>query len=149
MDGPVFQLFYASRASAPLSHDDVRRICDSAARHNIKHDVTGAMLYGAGMFVQLLEGDEAVVRGIFDFRVRDAAQHEDVTVLHEGFAGQRSAGHWSMALLDVDEHPGTELSTRFHALVSSMREIGEEEGDPTGLLDIFQLAVLNLAAEAA
>ncbi|MEL6741328.1 MAG: BLUF domain-containing protein [Planctomycetota bacterium] len=149
MHGPVFQLIYASRASEGLAPAQLESLRDAAARHNALHGVTGALLYGGGMFVQLLEGDRDVVRGIYDFRVRSASQHSDVTLLHEGPAERRSAGHWSMALLDLNRHAGSEVAERFEQVVASMQALKEDENNAVGVLDVFQLAVLSLSAEAA
>lgn len=146
----VFQLIYASRATPGLRHEHLERIGHSAWRHNAEHGITGALLFGSGMFLQLLEGGEDLVQGVFRHRVRAASQHEMITILHEGFASKRTAEQWNMATLDLDELPDAIVSERFASILSTLRDI-KAIGDPdfaSQLLDVFQLAVLNLGEDA-
>ena len=55
------QLLYVSTIAPGVSPDNVMAIHAQSQRKNAERDVTGLLLYGRGNFMQLLEGDGAVV----------------------------------------------------------------------------------------
>jgi len=55
------QLLYISDAKAPMSPVDLDSLMANSKRKNIANDLTGLLLYSAGHFIQLLEGDWQVV----------------------------------------------------------------------------------------
>ena len=48
--------------------------------YNIRWGITGVLAFGDGRFVQVLEGPDAAVDGLF-CRIRDDPRHQDVRVL--------------------------------------------------------------------
>ncbi|MFC7475682.1 BLUF domain-containing protein [Dankookia sp. GCM10030260] len=100
MSEPValFRLAYASRsiidpARVPV---EIPRILESARRSNAAQDITGALLFGADGFVQVLEGPVAAVEQTFE-RIQCDPRHAGVAVLEAGPVGQRDFDGWSMA----------------------------------------------------
>ena len=64
---------------------------------------TGMLVYAAGSFLQLIEGDDAGVELIWD-RIRMDPRHTALRVLQDGSAQARLFGEWSMGF----EHPDTD-----------------------------------------
>ena len=95
-------LVYASRAVEPLSDDDLLALLTAARNRNHAHGVTGMLVYAAGSFLQLIEGDDAAVELIWD-RIRMDPRHTALRVLRDGPATARLFAEWSMGF----EHPDT------------------------------------------
>jgi hypothetical protein len=93
----VFELVYSSVLS-PLS--DIRSVAEmvrKARTRNREHGVTGLLVFDGERFCQHIEGDrEAVVQ--LAARIAEDRRHEQVTILHQDFAGQsRRFSDWHLA----------------------------------------------------
>ena len=75
---------------------EIQQILKVARENNSKQDVTGALLFNAGYFAQVLEGPRAEVERIFEKIQRDM-RHGDVVVLENGYTQGRDFSEWSMA----------------------------------------------------
>jgi hypothetical protein len=106
----VFRLVYRShsRIGAPDSKTELGEIFTTARRNNKRLDVTGALVTTEEDFAQALEGEEAVVRDLYE-RIRADARHEDVTLLDEQQVGGRVFGRWAMAKVSEDGGPDIRL----------------------------------------
>lgn len=95
---PVFQLMYRSRilVAAEDRGDELADLFTRARSNNQRRDITGALLVSGQWFVQVLEGDEAVVRSLFA-TIQTDPRHEDVELLFAEPADTRVFAHWSMA----------------------------------------------------
>lgn len=105
---PVFQLIYRSESRVP---SDQRRfelgdVFTTARRNNTRLGVTGALLVSDDSFVQVLEGDEPVVRNLYA-RIAEDARHEQIKLLKEEIVGERTFGRWAMA--KVSEESGSDI----------------------------------------
>ena len=90
----LIQLVYASR---PFGFDDATlNAILAAARHaNPLLDITGALVCREDLYLQLLEGPEQAVRGLFAAIARDG-RHMEVQVLADGPAAARLFPRWAM-----------------------------------------------------
>jgi len=100
----VFQLSYSSAAVRPLSHGALVDLLEQSRAANVTRRVTGMLLYRHSRFLQLLEGDEAVVRALYAMIVADD-RHTDVRVLSEGRRLFRQFPTWTMAFRDLATEP--------------------------------------------
>ena len=94
----TFRLIYRSHSCIPAD-DQATGLADifSVARANNKRlGVTGALLLTESWFVQALEGDESVVRGLYE-RISEDPRHEDVTVIESAPVDRRVFSRWAMA----------------------------------------------------
>jgi hypothetical protein len=98
----MFHMIYTSVAKQEFSAIDLKALLVSARLRNREVDVTGILVYHAGMFLQALEGDEAAVRTIFS-RIEKDPRHGGVTVLSDNasIGKRRIFGDWSMAFADA------------------------------------------------
>jgi len=106
----TFRLVYRSHMRiAPDERKAELGAIFSAARSNNKRlGVTGALLVWEDFFVQALEGDETVVRDLYD-RIHRDARHERVAIISEDPAATRVFGRWSMARVGDDDEPDIPL----------------------------------------
>ena len=93
-----YQMIYSSKATEPMSAADLEAILDDARAGNEARDVTGALVYADGLFVQIIEGEEGVVGELMASIARDT-RHERVKVFHQGEVPVRAFESWRMAYL--------------------------------------------------
>lgn len=98
----LYRLVYASKnllqGPEPEAMAAVRQILDASRRNNAALDVTGALMFNAGAFAQVLEGPRQGVEATFE-RIQRDLRHDDVTVLQCGPAESRGFANWSMAFV--------------------------------------------------
>lgn len=111
-DKATFRLIYLSHNLIPAG--DRRAVLGdvfSVARStNKKLGVTGALLITDDSFVQVLEGEEPVVRALYE-RISLDHRHDRVTVIQNGAVPGRVFGRWSMAKVSADGEPDIPLLT--------------------------------------
>jgi hypothetical protein len=97
-DETLFRLVYASRNLVPEDRVPVEipRILEAARRNNAIADITGALLFTADAFVQLMEGPMTAVEQAFE-RIQCDPRHADVVVLEATPVAARDFDGWSMA----------------------------------------------------
>ncbi len=125
-----FRIVYCSRNRMHGSPDEVaQQIQDILAKsrvNNRKVDVTGALLYNAGSFAQVLEGPLAAVEGRFEVIQRDT-RHSDVTVIEIGPISDRQFGNWSMGLAEnTTETKNNQIGRALDAVFTNAEEGGEQ-----------------------
>jgi len=143
----LYRLVYASKnlfqgTEAELAAT-VSQILAASQRNNDRSEVTGALMFNAGAFAQVLEGPRRGVEETFE-RIQCDDRHGDVTVLQCGPTESRGFANWSMAFVgqsaggqaqfiqlaaesgfDLSRLDGDAVFAMLHELVL------EEEGLPT------------------
>jgi hypothetical protein len=106
----TFRLVYRShmRIAPDARKAELGAIFSSARSNNKRLGVTGALLVWEDFFVQTLEGEESVVRDLYD-RIHRDVRHERVAVITEDPAAARVFGRWSMARVGEDDEPDIPL----------------------------------------
>jgi hypothetical protein len=96
----LHRIVYCSKGCIPGGEAEIRHeldsILSSARRKNSVVGVTGALLYNAGCFAQVLEGPQDAVEDIFETIQMDNRHHE-VAVIECGAVADRLFPEWSMA----------------------------------------------------
>lgn len=97
----IYQLVYCSRntiGECQVADVDaeILRILEASRRNNVHDKVTGALLFSAGSFAQVLEGPLAEVEKVFE-RIQRDPRHADVVVLSVLRSHKRDFADWSMA----------------------------------------------------
>jgi hypothetical protein len=77
---------------------EVDGILESARRNNALHGVTGALIFNAGMFAQVLEGNRQDIELTFE-RIQRDTRHGDVQALAFEETRCRGFPSWSMAFV--------------------------------------------------
>jgi blue light- and temperature-responsive anti-repressor len=98
----LYRLVYASKNLFTGAEDDVAaavsQILDVSKRNNLRVGVTGALMFNADVFAQVLEGPRRGVEETFE-RIQRDTRHGDVTVLQCGPVESRGFAGWSMAFV--------------------------------------------------
>ncbi len=95
-----YQIMYSSQATEPLAVTGLEQILADARAGNEARNVTGALVYVDGVFLQLLEGDSDVLRSLMENIGRDA-RHHSVKVFYEAQVEARSFESWRMAYVSA------------------------------------------------
>lgn len=96
----MHHIIYLSQAKADLSPTELVFILIQARENNQRQNVTGALVYGRGQFMQVLEGEESVITSIYQKIVTDT-RHYDALKLVDKPVQQRSFHDWSMAFAEL------------------------------------------------
>ena len=91
----VYQVLYHSVAAQPFGEPALRDLLEKARSFNVRHSLTGILLYSDGRFVQLLEGTEQTVRTLYA-KIQQDPRHTQVVTVSEGPGPGRRFADWSM-----------------------------------------------------
>jgi hypothetical protein len=100
----MYQLIYVSVATTAWEEEALSLVVQEWAAINEKLNITGVLIYKDQNFMQLIEGDEAVIRSMFDDRIAKDKRHTFVNVIYEGQAPKREFSSWSMLFFNLETH---------------------------------------------
>ena len=98
---PIHQLVYTSYATVPFDGDELQRILEHARAANYTQGLTGVLLFSAGQFLQVLEGEPQTVRAVYGRIGRDV-RHNDLQLLADGAVATRTFPDWTMGFVPLD-----------------------------------------------
>lgn len=93
----VLTIIYRSDAISTLPLSALTELCADSARENQRLGITGFLVEYRGVFLQVLEGEEEVVDGLYA-RIAKDPRHHAVTPLIRESALRRNFGFWAMNL---------------------------------------------------
>lgn len=122
----ALQVIYSSQAAAPMSVVELEQILVDAREGNARRGVTGALVYVEGVFLQILEGPEAAVRGLMG-RIAKDTRHTALKVVHEAEVDPPMFHGWKMAYLtptpgEVAAWLGLEGAASLEALLAEVHQ---------------------------
>lgn len=108
--GQFFQIVYTSTASVSFSRVELMALLKGSFERNTRAGITGLLLYQDGSFMQVLEGEEPVVKALFAKICRDPRHHSIIPLIREQIEERNFPGS-AMAFRDLDaselrEQPG-------------------------------------------
>lgn len=127
----LVRLLYASRA-VDTSAAAIEAILTQSHQHNPGCGITGVLCYGAGVFLQAIEGGRHAVSALYGQIQRDP-RHRDVQLLHYEEITERRFGGWTMGQVN--------LSRINHAILLKYCE--KPELDPYAVSGKVSLALLE------
>ncbi len=74
-----------------------------AQRNNQQHNVTGALFYHNGNFMQVLEGEETDVKEIYQ-KIQKDSRHKNIITLIDTPVQKRGFSDWSMQSFNLDDN---------------------------------------------
>ncbi|MFF8801134.1 MULTISPECIES: BLUF domain-containing protein [unclassified Methylobacterium] len=106
MSRDLCRLVYYSRnrvAGAPAAMDEtIRGILAASRVNNARVGVTGALMFNAGCFAQVLEGPSEAVETTFE-RIQQDERHGEVSLLALEPVEERLFTDWSMAYVGASQ----------------------------------------------
>ena len=130
MNSNLHKLVYCSRNLIGGNSSEVtaelQHILSKSRENNPRRGVSGALLYNAGNFAQVLEGPLSSIEQVFEIIQRDS-RHSEVTVVYSGPATERDFPNWSMAFAGNDSADKMPQATAaFDAVFADTLGAGEQ-----------------------
>lgn len=91
----MHRILYISTLRAPLDSEELDELLAKSRRNNAAAGVTGLLVLGGRRFLQLLEGEKAVVDRTYERIARDP-RHFALVKLNDKPVDARAFGKWSM-----------------------------------------------------
>lgn len=104
----MHHIIYLSRATRPLNDNELTTLLTQAREANAQQNITGALVYGDGQFMQIIEGEEATLAMLYARLLQDE-RHGQVFKFADKPILQRSFADWSMAFRPVSAEQFAEL----------------------------------------
>jgi hypothetical protein len=132
-------LVYLSSAVTAFSTQDLRELLTKSRVNNSSLDVTGMLLFKDGNFLQVLEGEQANVRGLYQ-RIAKDKRHGGCTILFQSVAEERSFPDWSMGFHDLNSADVREIPgfSPFLGTSLTVADFGKDPGRAKKLLLLFK-----------
>ncbi len=105
----MHHIIYMSRATFPMKDDDLETVLSQARRNNEQRAITGALAYGDGQFMQIMEGEKADLDAVYEKVSRDP-RHTGLIKLADKEIPERSFANWSMAFQTLAPQQFDELA---------------------------------------
>jgi hypothetical protein len=131
MEGNLHRIVYYSRnrvSGGPASlAAAVDHILSASQTNNAPLGITGALMFNAGCFGQVLEGRREVLESTFE-RIQRDERHSDVSLLAFEPVSERIFGNWSMGFVgerpdDARAFAGVAASTGFDPSRATSNEL--------------------------
>lgn len=100
-------LVYVSQAERPMTSQALATLLEQSRAYNHKDGITGLLIYkysaddDRAYFMQLLEGEKAVLYSTFE-RIAADRRHHTKVILEEGEIPARNFPDWSMGFRDLE-----------------------------------------------
>ena len=96
----LYCLVYTSIASRKMSDDDLKVLLKTIRKNNEIRQVTGILLYLDPFFIQVLEGEEAIVNNLFT-RIKQDSRHNKVSLIYRKPIDERYFSNWTMGFSKI------------------------------------------------
>ena len=96
----LFQLIYISTAHTENNFDLFRDIAIQAQAENLRLGITGLLVHCNGTIMQILEGEEPVVRELYK-RIEKDPRHKNPLVMDQKFIYARQFPDWQMGFKPI------------------------------------------------
>ncbi|KJV06389.1 BLUF domain-containing protein [Methylocucumis oryzae] len=97
----MIRMLYLSQAAIGITKEQVKNILEVSQRNNTRLGVTGVLVHGGNLFVQVLEGPETTVLKQY-VKIIDDRRHSDCRIIHISPANERMFQNWSMGNIESD-----------------------------------------------
>lgn len=95
-------IVYISSAKLGLTHGEILNIVEDSRVNNEKIGLTGLLLFNSGNFMQLVEGEESVVNGLFR-KIEKDRRHTDIKLLLKEPITHRNFSDWTMGFKNIEK----------------------------------------------
>ena len=107
-----FRLVYYSENRIPPDRleSEIEKILTASRKNNLLVGISGALMFNAGYFAQVLEGTQPAIESTFE-RIQQDRRHGNVHLLEFTAAPARAFQTWSMAFIGPSGKVSPSLST--------------------------------------
>lgn len=135
-DYPIFRLTYLSKPTKPFTAADFDDIESKSVEANNARDVTGLLIVNNDRILQILEGREEAVRGLYA-KIEADPRHTVVKLVSAMEDELRLLLTWSMVVRGLDGAPA-HLLEQFNEVYDELLEAGDESEISFDQIDLFK-----------
>ena len=96
----MIEVIYTSAATKKMTDSELDELLEKARVYNQLHQITGALLYHNGSFIQALEGPEKEVEALVELIKKDN-RHQKINTFWRRSIKNRSFPDWSMGFVNT------------------------------------------------
>ena len=98
----LYCLVYTSLANQKMSDDNLKELLKKSRLKNETLNITGMLLYLDPFFIQILEGEEAIVNESFNI-IKQDSRHHQVKLIYKKPIEERSFPNWTMGFNKINK----------------------------------------------
>ena len=102
-----------SQSKLDWTDESIDQLLERSKQNNATREITGAMIYANGYFMQLIEGPESTVNALYSTIEADP-RHDVLSLLHDQEIESRHFSDWAMEYRDSDDS-GERVLMTIHA----------------------------------
>lgn len=121
-------LVYTSRSTRPVTMKVLQQLTEHASRKNALVGITGLLLYGSGNYLQVLEGNQASIKILYE-RIRKDKRHTAVELLCQHERESRLFPDWNMGQLNLD-NPDMGAKSDWELISATLARSGSIDWQP-------------------
>ena len=140
----MFELIYSSRSIDTIDEIDITAILNTSRDFNKKNKITGCLLYHNNEFIQILEGDEIVVKKLYASILKDK-RHHNILLLAEGLKQERDFKDWNMAYHELTDNNIKAINKEIFS--SNFMAFSQFAEKPTHAIKLFWYMAYQLVIE--
>ncbi|WP_370261111.1 BLUF domain-containing protein [Limnobacter sp.] len=95
----MIRLMYCSQAKPGFGSQTLEEILLASRKNNKQANITGVLVHGGGLFLQVLEGPELAVLRTY-MKIVDDKRHTDSRIIHITPIKDRIFDNWTMGVLE-------------------------------------------------
>jgi len=133
----LIQCVYASRAAVACDSAFLEALLKSSRANNARLGVSGVLLYHAGSFLQVLEGQPEIVNALYAKIERDE-RHNRIVRLYRQTVSDRSFPEWSMGLMKIDSQALKDVPGLNDFLTAGIPSLADDSARLAKLLQDFR-----------
>jgi len=100
----LYRLIYVSQAISGLEYPDFIEILQKSEFNNTQVGITGMLVFGDSMFLQVLEGSRRLVSQTYN-RILIDKRHVNAELIDFSEIDHRNFSVWSMKLVQINNQP--------------------------------------------
>jgi FAD-dependent sensor of blue light len=108
----MIRLIYVSQTDN-ITFENNKDILTSSFKYNQEKQISGALVYGLGFFIQCLEGDEETVHALYE-KISQDTRHYNVKTVSEEPVDERHFPQWHMSLMNLSAYKSITDKTDFN-----------------------------------
>ncbi|WP_291750686.1 BLUF domain-containing protein, partial [Limnobacter sp. UBA3510] len=97
----MIRLLYCSQARSDFSEEVLKEILLTSRKNNSAAGITGVLVHGGGMFMQVLEGPEQTVLRTY-MKILDDKRHTDSRIIQISPIKERMFDNWTMGVIEAE-----------------------------------------------
>ena len=97
----MIRLLYCSQAKSDFSEEVLKEILLISRKNNSAAGITGVLVHGGGMFMQVLEGPEQNVLRTY-MKILDDKRHTDSRIIQISPMKERMFDNWTMGVIEAE-----------------------------------------------